>query len=221
MSDIGYEDCDWLSQETHWQFWRKFQNWTVEFHLPCRDPIDHLLSMCNHRERVFNCSSSDLIAEVERCSLEHDRYSDTLNSSSDFPNARLKCYNMSMTSTYIEYMGTILQKKRRQAEYLYRPTNEPRDMSTECLLHNATARTRVERRLRSMIQVDPPGKPPSPPPCSHHDKHLFVVINSVNSGQYWCVECALHVKLLYWCRSSRFVRSSPSPRVGNNSAAGT
>lgn len=47
MDEIGFEDCDWISHETAYPFWTRFQV-PLELHVPCRDPIDHLLSQCNH-----------------------------------------------------------------------------------------------------------------------------------------------------------------------------
>ena len=41
MKEIGFEDCD----KCHTP---------VELHLPCRDPIKHLLSMANQHNRSFN-----------------------------------------------------------------------------------------------------------------------------------------------------------------------
>ena len=31
--------------------------WPMEFHVPCRDSLDHLLSQCNDRHITFNCST--------------------------------------------------------------------------------------------------------------------------------------------------------------------
>ena len=152
MDEIGYEDCDWLSQESRWQFWRRFQNWTVEFHLPCRDPIDHLLSMCNRNMPPLDCRG-DLVTQLDSCIKAWRGTTGTITdklSSDEFPSARLRCYNFSMAPNYVEYMGTLLQKKKRQAEHLYRPTSEPRDVSTECLLHNATARAIAEQHLKQV-----------------------------------------------------------------------
>ena len=27
----------------------------LELHIPCRDPIEHLMSLCNHKKRTFTC----------------------------------------------------------------------------------------------------------------------------------------------------------------------
>ena len=63
MQERGFEDCDWISHEATWTFWKQFAGWDVgmEIHVPCRDPIDHLLSQCNHRKLNFDCSLSDPI----------------------------------------------------------------------------------------------------------------------------------------------------------------
>merc|ERR1719382_72290 len=51
MSEIGFEDCDFISHEVRWQFWTQELNLSdkLELHLPCREPIDHLMSQCSLR----------------------------------------------------------------------------------------------------------------------------------------------------------------------------
>eukprot|EP00956_Cyclotella_meneghiniana_P013038 scaffold18620_cov35-Cyclotella_meneghiniana.AAC.1 len=57
MNAVGYEDCDYISNESNWQFWAKrfggeggFHGVPMELHVPCRDRIEHLMSMCNYQE---------------------------------------------------------------------------------------------------------------------------------------------------------------------------
>ena len=57
MNAIGYEDCDYISHESNWQFWANhfggeggFHGVQMELHVPCRDRIEHLMSMCNYQE---------------------------------------------------------------------------------------------------------------------------------------------------------------------------
>lgn len=60
MDELGYEDCDWVSSEWCWTVWKeRFESWhfRLELHLPCRDPIEHLLSRCNHRNQIFDCGN--------------------------------------------------------------------------------------------------------------------------------------------------------------------
>ena len=42
MDEIGFEDCDFISMESNWPFWRRFEDWPLplELHVPCRDPLD-------------------------------------------------------------------------------------------------------------------------------------------------------------------------------------
>ena len=49
QEEIGYEDCEYLSMDVQWQWWKRFTSWQVrvELHVPCREPVDHLLSQCN------------------------------------------------------------------------------------------------------------------------------------------------------------------------------
>lgn len=57
MDTWGFEECDYVSSENGLDFWtRRFgsasqwpSNVPLQLHVPCRDPVDHLLSQCNHR----------------------------------------------------------------------------------------------------------------------------------------------------------------------------
>ena len=149
MEEIGYEDCDLVSHEVPWSWWKKFKAWKVEFHLPCRDPVDHILSMCNQIGKGFDCRL-DWRKEVEKCIIWMNRFGIQLNSSAEFPNARLKCYNFSMTSKYIQYMSTKLQKKKRLSTLVYRPYNDPRNPAKECLFSNETANHLVSTYMRTL-----------------------------------------------------------------------
>ena len=64
MEEIGYENCDYISLEDRWTVWDRLllhnnndNRWKLELHIPCRDPLDHLLSQCNHRRHTFDCHS--------------------------------------------------------------------------------------------------------------------------------------------------------------------
>jgi hypothetical protein len=161
MQRIGFEDCDWISQEDGWTFWKQFESWDqpMELHVPCRDPIDHLLSMCNYRlvngsfvqGRRFDCAG-DLSKEVERClvldetQIDYmDRFSMKLQS---IPNIHLKCFDWraSFDGTYAEFIGNVLQRKKKRGEYVFWATNRPRNLQHECLL-NATQSVQKQVRI--------------------------------------------------------------------------
>ena len=91
MQWIGFEDCDWISQEDPVNFWFQFGIWDqpLELHVPCRDPIDHLLSQCGHQGKNFNCAG-DLSKEIEKCMMNMDRFSNKLKS---IQNVHLKCFD--------------------------------------------------------------------------------------------------------------------------------
>ena len=70
MKEEGFEDCDWISLEEPAGTWPKFfqnrEKWPLEFHVPCREPLDHFLSMCNHKNRQFDCTATDLEKEIQK-----------------------------------------------------------------------------------------------------------------------------------------------------------
>mmetsp|Transcript_4768 Transcript_4768/g.10349 ORF Transcript_4768/g.10349 Transcript_4768/m.10349 type:complete len:300 (-) Transcript_4768:3575-4474(-) len=87
MKIWGFHNCAFISHETGADAFTKvvrldtFQNVTKTGIIPCRKPVDHLLSQCNMKginvtNLVSNNSSCPEI--ISSCSLAWDRYSDSL-----------------------------------------------------------------------------------------------------------------------------------------------
>lgn len=154
MDEIGFEDCDFISMESNWPFWRRFEDWPLplELHVPCRDPLDHLMSQCNHHRRTFNCVNASrgpesLAWEVNRCSLFLNRFAWDLLS---LNNTRVKCYNFSdQFSGYLAHMDKVLQKKRIPAKFIRWETNRPRNKSDECIWSDPELKDDVVDHLRN------------------------------------------------------------------------
>ena len=153
---IGFAGCDWISQETLWTFWGQFETWDqpVELHVPCRDTIDHLLSMCNHGQirRKFNCAAGNLFEETEKCVIGLDRdimrFSNELKS---IPNIHLKCFDWraSFNGNYFDYIGNFLQGKKKTGQYFFWATNQARNFEHECL-QNETQK--VQQQVRDYLR---------------------------------------------------------------------
>lgn len=150
MDEIGYEDCDWISVERHAIFWSQFASWPLplELHLPCRDPLDHLMSQCNWRNIVFDCASENMEQQIKSCVFEElIRFSIDLANTT---NIDLKCYNYNKTfPNYIQYMATKLQRKRIESEYVFRATNKDRAKEQECIWGDADLQAAVRTYLLS------------------------------------------------------------------------
>ena len=149
MQKIGFEDCDWISQESGWSFWKQFKFWDrpMELHLPCRDPIDHLLSLCNYRGMQINCADN-LFKEAQKCLAYMDRFSMNLKS---IPNIHLKCFDWraGFNGMYSALIGNVLQRRKKEAEYVVWATNRPRNKKSECILNaNQTVQEQVRTFLR-------------------------------------------------------------------------
>lgn len=153
MNEIGYENCDYISNEYHYRFWIKrfsnFHNLTMELHVPCRDSIDHLMSQCNHNGIQFKCrqnmSDSELQNEIKKCLLFMNRFGNRLKR---VKNVNLKCYNFPQQFTgYIDYMSTRLQPRRLISEYVSRETNPPRVKDEECIWKDEKLQQRVRELL--------------------------------------------------------------------------
>jgi hypothetical protein len=152
MPEIGYDDCDYISEELVAKRWldKKLPPIPIEMHVPCRDPVDHLLSMINHRGKKFSCLDS----ETTNSSTDNQIRSGKLNLerfSSDLllklPNSTMKCFNPIPVEPYIDYLSKYLQKKRFTAKYIQHETNRPRDKASECLTKNATLLNIVKERM--------------------------------------------------------------------------
>ena len=140
MEEIGFEDCDWISVEDSWTFWKQLHvsSQHVELHVPCREPVDHLMSQCNFDEagwepRTFSCEG-DVEMETRKCLLDVERrFSNQLRS---LAKTELKCFDwrFGINGEYSELLAQRgLQRKRMAAQYEARPTNSPRRRQTECL----------------------------------------------------------------------------------------
>ncbi|KAG7345128.1 hypothetical protein IV203_032659 [Nitzschia inconspicua] len=155
--EIGFEDCDYVSDEVSFRFWKSLVDslpndppFQLELHVPCRDPVDWLMSMCNHQSKKYNCSP-DITVEhaVQECLMEMNRF---LN----IPlrnNMHLKCFNPIPTEPYIHYMGRLLQPRRFTHAYVHKDTNKMRNKTEECIHGSMTLKGEVERYLIENIDI--------------------------------------------------------------------
>jgi hypothetical protein len=140
MDEIGYENCDYISLEVPWQRWNeRFEDWPfpVELHVPCRDPLAHLMSRCNHKKNAFNCSTDESVLrkEIKKCmSAEGNgiRFHTTLTEQFS-----TKCFDAMSIDDYIKYMAPKLRERRWQMEYVHRTTNQYRNKTAECIWDEA------------------------------------------------------------------------------------
>jgi len=150
MDDIGYENCDYISNESEWTFWFDLienmqfaqRNLTLELHVPCREPIDHLMSIANHFRRKFNCTeleNNEILkksVKVAYAQTFDKRFSNEFleKDSDQTSHLQLKCFNIFPFKSYIEHMGQHLQPRRIPVdEYWPRDTNKPRNKAKECI----------------------------------------------------------------------------------------
>ena len=147
MREIGFENCDYISLESNWQEWIDIAKiWPLELHVPCRDPIEHLMSKCNFRNHRFNCNASNLVNEIKRCAVKEDRFHGKLT---QLDNVTLKCFPAAPVKPYLEYMDQYLQKRRVKTNYIHRSTNKQRKKENECIWNNQTLANTVLKVLLS------------------------------------------------------------------------
>ena len=153
-------DCDYISREQGAPDWKnrfadKWPDFELELHVPCRDPIDHILSQCNHVSTPIPCNLPDdeYYAILDRClRWTYTRFKfDMLD---DFPDGAVKCFNFhSMFTTYISYMDERLQKRRMVSEpYIERHSNKPRNDDEECLLKDPELMKKTRKYLLDTVE---------------------------------------------------------------------
>lgn len=153
--EVGYHDCDYISEERGWGFWKQFDdfhNTTMELHVPCRDPISHLMSMCNHRMKIFDCKNPDYRAEAKKCFVDvKNRFSRKLLY---MKNTDIRCYDFNnQFQGYMEYITPMLQKKRIQSNYMHRDSNiKTRNKENECIWKEPNLQKRVSLFLSETIE---------------------------------------------------------------------
>ena len=157
MDETGFEDCDYISIEEHWEHWRqiavKLKPFEMEFHVPCRSPLDHLMSQCNYRHQTFDCEAEDLKAEVDACLIYMNRFGKNLTLISSSSNdVTLKCFNPIPIDPYLEYMSKFLQRRRLETSCIHRPTNDKRQKDKECIWNNKEVADRVLEILLKNVE---------------------------------------------------------------------
>ncbi len=112
----------------------KFHQIPLEMHVPCRDPIDHLMSQCNYHHQHLACDAAtekEYFASVGKCFVRlNERYNHDLEKHFD-----VKCYDFkNQFGGYLDYLNEKLENRRYEAEaYVRRETNDPRDKESECI----------------------------------------------------------------------------------------
>jgi len=152
MDEIGYEDCDYISVERDWKFWKQFNDFhgtQIELHVPCRDPIDHLMSGCNYIKKSIHCDTSEknLFRQLDVCAetINPRRFSADL---AGLANIHLKCFDFSkFTGPYMDYIAPKLQTKNITAPYVFRSTNGPRDKTKECIWKHPQLMNKVKMHV--------------------------------------------------------------------------
>jgi len=148
MQERGYEDCDYISHEVSYSIWRGYgsNSTPMELHVPCRDPIDHLLSMCNHRQKPFVCvdDRDKLMKQISEAAMELTRFGNPLL---HYPHLSVKCFPAFPIQRYLEFMSDYLQERRVVIDYVHRDTNRPRNKTKECLLENQNLAATVREMM--------------------------------------------------------------------------
>lgn len=149
MKEIGFEDCDYIAMETSWKQWADLAKTSpIELHVPCRDPLEHLMSQCNFLNQNLTCDGGNLAKQISTCLHYVHRFDNHLL---HIDGLTLKCFNAVPVEPYLEYMDPFLQRKRKEATYVHRSSNKPRNKDDECIWKNAKV---AERTLKILQKYD-------------------------------------------------------------------
>jgi len=160
MAEIGFEDCDFVSLESVWESWVRdmpLREWRernvhLEFHIPCRDPLQLMMSQCNRAVPKFDCFAEDLVKEVEKCAIATRRFSRKLipaiHKEMTPALSSFRCFDPYPPAKYTDYMGTKLQEKLIPSKSIHRASNAPRNRDTECLWKMDTE---FQERVRKIL----------------------------------------------------------------------
>ena len=164
MDSVGYEDCDVIMVEKPWEFWKeRFEDWffPVELHVPCRDPLEQIMSMCNMHKVAFECPSMNLsdkafnkrlMESLGECRMGFSRVAMELQEVTNFD---LKCFDFQYEFTkYLDYMDTRLQRKRIETIHTFRNGFAPRNRSHECVKEDNAFQDRVKRFMIDLFPHD-------------------------------------------------------------------
>ena len=164
------DECDYVSIERSSSFWTK-QSWSnrhLELHVPCKDPLELLMSSCFHGPKPsgFDCSDKATLdieqigKQVKKCLkvVEKDGISRRIDFRFDEPflisalkhNINVKCYNTDLTfGSYLSYMDQRLTCRNSTF-----PTNtmcqtkfSGRNRTSECIWQNEALKTQVKKYL--------------------------------------------------------------------------
>jgi len=164
------DQCDYISSEGQIVFWLDRQ-WSkpLELHVPCKDPIELLMSNCYHPAHFypgFDCSPENVTEEelgdqIDRC-LHHGRrlrFETRLYEEASNHNITLKCFDYKKEFTdYIKYMDERLEHNPRKEElvaakhgklvhYKKPPSTSRRNVSSECIWKDLDLKRRVKGYL--------------------------------------------------------------------------
>ncbi|CAB9498825.1 expressed unknown protein [Seminavis robusta] len=159
----------------------------LELHVPCRDPVDHLLSMCHYQSIDFDCSipfesdvgtkkhnhdsskqtaDTTMEEQIDSCLMGLGRFHHEL---ANLPHTDLKCFDYQQQDLYLQYMDQRLQPRRQQQTYVWRASDRKRHYEQECLgghdndddvQHATKQKERLQERIANYL-------------LKHHDYYRF------------------------------------------------
>ena len=154
MEEIGYESCKWISHETSWEFWTARQKWPLpmELHVPCREPIDHLMSLSNQQDQPWKCTMpwkqqvDDILKPENRAG--YGRFSEKLL---QVPELNVKCVRFEnvISGQYFDSMKHRLEKRRVTDSISIYHTNPIRKRRKECIWNDVTTLQKIRQYMTS------------------------------------------------------------------------
>jgi bifunctional DNA-binding transcriptional regulator/antitoxin component of YhaV-PrlF toxin-antitoxin module len=148
-------------------------NITLELHVPCREPLQHLMSMASHFHKKYICDENETKITIEKAihkvymnHLGDMRFSNKLlntnananeNANANANNnIELKCFNPFPLENYINYMSGKLQHRRFTIpKYVRRDTNAKHSKSSECIWDSSTSEEYKQKVIQLLVNKHP------------------------------------------------------------------
>ena len=159
------EECDYVSSQKRFRWWIDTHTWDhrpIEMHLPCRDPIDMLVSHCftGEQPKGWDCKPGITVPEIDeqifRCLGKGDNSILDKQFGLKFlrllknreANATVKCYDDDQTlDHYVDYMDQRLEHREPIVQINMCRASNPYQAAAACLYEDENLRAKVKRRL--------------------------------------------------------------------------
>ena len=189
-------DCDFISLEIPWKRWWEtkqeisagYLNCSLAALIPCRDPFEHMLSQCNHKEKKLHESSIETPEQLyKKCRGWEDRFSLEMFTTTPPLFSHDFCYHFENMSQTLQNLESILEPR-------IRPLTGPRD-------YLVVQKTSQKHRKETPAWLE-----------ALHEKFNVWAVENVPYYKY----CASCTDLNQWIQTELAAKADPPPSTSKS-----